>query len=82
MISKHLRTWANLCTVFAIVFFVLSVFGWAFNSAWSDGAFSVACFSVILVPLFNGFSVLVKNAEDSLERRAKTDCMVENLEEK
>lgn len=80
--SKHLKTWANLCTVAALVFFVLSIFGWAVNSAWSDGAFSVACFSVILVPLFNGFSVLVKNAEDSLERRAKTDSMVENLEEK
>lgn len=82
MISKHLRTWANLCTVFAIVFFVLSVFGWAFNSAWFGGAFSIACFALILTPFFNGFSVLVKNAEDSMERRAKADSMVENLEEK
>lgn len=80
--SKKLRIWANICTVFAFVFFVLSIFGWAVNSAWPGETFNFACIALILTPLFDGFSVLVKNAEDSLERRAKADSMVENLEEK
>ncbi len=80
--SKKLKTWANICKFFAIVFFSASISGWAFNSAWSDGIFGIACFALILTPFFNGFSVLVKNAEDSMERRAKADSMVENLEEK
>jgi len=80
--SKKLKTWANICKFFAVVFFSASIFGWVVNSAWSDWIFGIACSALILTPFFNGFSVLVKNAEDSLERRSKTDSMVENLEEK
>ena len=80
--SKKLKIWANICEFFAVVFFAASIFGQVVNSAWSDGIFGIACSTLILTPLFNGFSVLAKNEEDSLERRARTDSMVENLDEK
>ena len=68
-ISNKINSWANAFVVFAVFFFACGVVGFFLNSAWTSGVFGWAILSTILSPLFSGFAILVKNAEEELEQR-------------
>ena len=72
-VSKKLSDWADVFMTSGLVMVALSVVAWFISDGDVSVAFLTGITLVILNPVFNGLSVLVKNAEQAIQWREEAE---------
>jgi hypothetical protein len=69
--SKRINDWGNASTVLGILSIAIGLFAAFLDADWGAGLAAAGLGLLVYAPLLNGFSILVRNAEDQIEAREK-----------
>ena len=59
--------------MFGVVFVLVGFIAWTLDADFAPGLMAMGCGLIVLAPILKGFSILVKNAEDQIEARERTN---------